>query len=156
MTSIVILSVELTILSAIAARMYGMRLGGSSASSAPGPASSPRAISPPGSIRCQRSKSATADASDPSAIIGSSCGKPIAPTTDGAASTGRTRSSAYGFDDGGHGAGCNPAARRLWMSPPVMTAGADARDAPTPTAPATCGGACGAGAGATCGVLGEP
>src|ERR1700687_5557257 len=101
-----------------------MRLSGRSACSDAVAASPPTGISPPGSMRCQRSSSATADASDPSASIGSSCGKPNAPTTDGdseVASAGRTRSSAYGFDDGGHGAGCNPAARNVWMSPPVIT-----------------------------------
>src|SRR5271170_4513736 len=80
----VILSVGLTTLSATAARIHGMRLRGTTVDpAAPGcsvASASALAVAAAaaGSRSCQRSSAATTADNEPSANIGSSCGKPNA------------------------------------------------------------------------------
>src|SRR6202022_2765815 len=97
-TSMVILSVLLTTLSPMAARIYGIRFNGMTVASRLGAASSNGALSMPGSERCQRSSAATAAESEPSAISGSSCGNPGTLVVGApAGACGCARSTMYGL-----------------------------------------------------------
>src|SRR6202008_1536455 len=106
MTSIVILSVGLVTLSATAARIQGMRLGGSSAAPRSAGAVAAESVPAPGPDIGQRPSVAMPPESDPSATSGSTWGKPKALTV-GLVATGAacTISATYVFESAVLGAG---------------------------------------------------